>query len=163
MDWPLIPLVKQGVSIIVNEEVHLFIQAAFTGMVLFAFYDVLRIFRRICSHGIVWVSIEDVLYWIFCALYIFSVILKENSGIFRSFFVVGVVLGAALYYIGLSHYLVEPVSKILKKILHIVSKGLKVVFSPIKKVVIFLANRVKECYKKCYKSIKKQKKSIEKT
>lgn len=161
MDWPLVPLVGGGVSVTVNEEVYLFIQAAFTGMLLFAIYDVLRIFRRVCRHGIIWISIEDTIYWIFCGVFIFGVILKENSGIFRSFFAVGVLLGAVIYYFGLSRYIVGIVSKVLKKILHIVSKVCRAVSAPLRKVVIFCANRVKRQRIKRSKIIKKQKKNIE--
>lgn len=162
MDWAFVPLIHSGISATVNEEAGLFMQAVFTGMILFALYDVLRVFRRVFIHGIVLVSVEDVMYWIFCAMYMFGIILKENSGGIRCFFVAGVMFGAVVYYFGLSRYVVGFVSGIIKRILDVVSKVLKTLFSPLNRIVIFCEKKAKKRILKYKQSIKNRKKTIEK-
>lgn len=162
MDRALISIVQEGVSLNVNIEFSLFLEAVFSGMVLVAVYDIIRIFRRIKKHGVIWVSIEDFIYWIFCGIVLFGIVLKENGGIFRCFFVIGVILGALLFYFGISRYLVEIVAKIINKILDIVKKGLKIIYSPIRKMVIFLAKRVKGMYRKTHKHVLERKKTLKK-
>lgn len=162
MDWAFVPLIHSKISVTVNEEAGFFIQAVFTGMVLFAVYDVLRVFRRVFIHGILLVSVEDVIYWIFCAIYMFGIVLRENSGGIRCFFVAGVMFGAVVYYYGLSRYVVGFISKIVKKILDVVSKVLKTLFSPLNRLVIFCEKKTKKRVLKYKQTIKNRKKTIEK-
>ena len=162
MDRTLVSLVQEGVSFTVNEEISLFISAVFSGMILVAVYDFFRIFRRIQQHGQLWVAIEDICYWIFCAVFLFGIVLKENGGVFRSFFVVGVIIGSLIYYYGISRYFVGITSKIINKILDIVKKVLNFILKPFKKMVIFLAKRTKGILQKAHENVKLQKKTIEK-
>ncbi len=38
------------------------------GAALMLFYDVIRIFRHMRKHGTILMAVEDMLYWLFCAL-----------------------------------------------------------------------------------------------
>ncbi len=115
----------------ITKEIQFFLHAALSGVLLSAVYDVLRILRRIYPHGSVWVAIEDFFYWIAGALYISYVIMKENNGIIRWFFVLGILLGMLIYNFTAGRYLVPVISKIINKILHVVGKVLKIVLKPV--------------------------------
>ena len=53
-------------------ELLLFARAVWYGACLLLLYDVLRILRRTIHHGPVWTAVEDILYWVFCAVWLFS-------------------------------------------------------------------------------------------
>lgn len=76
-------------------------------------YDCLRIFRRVAVHGMFWISIEDLLYWIFVSFSIFYLLYYENDGAFRWFAVLGVLAGMFLYQKTLSPLYVKYVSRFL--------------------------------------------------
>lgn len=114
----------------ISTELSFFLHAAFMGVILSGTYDVLRILRRIRSHGWFSIAIEDGIYWIGTALYISYVLMKENNGVIRWFFVLGMFLGMIIYNVTISRYIVGFVSKSLNRILDIVGKVLDVVWKP---------------------------------
>lgn len=114
-----------------------FIQAMFSGMILSAVYDVLRIFRNVIRHRRIWISIEDFIFWNFVGIFLYIVIFTGNNGILRWFIVVSALLGAVLYHIGIGKFIVKYVSKIINAIINILLK------KPIKKAKIILVKVMK--------------------
>ena len=53
------------------------------GAVLMVSYDLLRLFRLLVPHGSLWTGLEDIFYWIYCAVMTFSLLFWENSGVVR--------------------------------------------------------------------------------
>lgn len=85
-----------------------FLYALWWGMVLAFQYDKIRIIRRIIRHRRVFmIAVEDVIYWIYVGIRIFIICFYVNSGIIRSFIVVGLVCGAVLYLKALSVYYIK--------------------------------------------------------
>ena len=85
-----------------------FLYALWWGMVLAFQYDTIRIIRRIIRHRRVFmIAVEDVIYWIYVGIRIFIICFYVNSGIIRSFIVVGLVCGAVLYLKALSVYYIK--------------------------------------------------------
>ena len=68
-----------------------------SGCVLVFIYDVLRIFRKLVTHGTIALAIEDMLYWTFCALFIFAMLYRKNDGLIRGFAIGGIVTGMLVY------------------------------------------------------------------
>lgn len=60
-------------------------------------YDCLRIIRRVFRHGIIWVSVEDLLYWTGVSVCTFSLFYYENNGAIRWFAILGAALGMLLF------------------------------------------------------------------
>ncbi len=114
-----------------QELVFLLISFAL-GEGLVMLYDVFRIFRKIVPHGVIWISVEDVLYWIVAALLIFGMIFQENDGLIRGFAIGGILLGMLFFNHFVSPFLIRSISSILKKILEILKKGLKKVREAVK-------------------------------
>lgn len=162
MVWPLIPLTQEGVSQGINSESVFFLHAALTGVFLVAVYDVLRIFRRVCPHGTFWVAVEDFFYWIFTGLVIFFVLLEENNGIIRWFFVFGMGTGMLLYHFSVSRFIVSFIAFALKKALNIVRKMMKIILTPLLKVAKFWGRYIKKIIKSTKDKLEERKKTIEK-
>lgn len=114
-----------------QELVFLLISFAL-GEGLVMLYDVFRIFRKVVPHGVIWISVEDVLYWIVAALLIFGMIFQENDGLIRGFAIGGILLGMLFFNYFVSPFLIRSISGILKKILEILKKGLKKVREAVK-------------------------------
>lgn len=113
--------VSEGIH---QELVFLLISLAL-GEGLVVIYDVFRIFRRVVPHGVIWVSVEDILYWIICAFLVFGMIFQTNDGLVRGFSIGGIVIGMLFYNHFISSFFVERISNILGKVLGFLKKGLK--------------------------------------
>lgn len=150
----------------INGELFFFLQAALTGMLLLAAYDVLRIFRRIIKHGSIGVAVEDFIYWFCSSFIIFFVLLKENDGKIRWFFIAGIVTGMLIYNVSISQYIVKFISFIINKILYVVRKVLGFFLRPFRffiKKLVQVTKRVRRFGRKIGKIIKNGLKKLIKT
>lgn len=121
-------------------------------------YDILRIFRKVVKHSHFMVSIEDLLFWCFCAIIVFILLQRENNGILRWFAILGAIIGMFIYHKLLGQYFVKYSSKILLCIKEQFEKPLNIIkkkCTSIKKYVIYKINerrrrnqnQVKDLYK----------------
>ncbi len=83
----------------IGEELSVFLQAMLAGNIVLLVYCCLRVFRRIIRHGLFWVSMEDVFFWLWTGLYLFGKIYDTSDGSIRWFFVIGVFLGGVCSYL----------------------------------------------------------------
>ena len=91
--------------------------AAFvSGALITVVYDVIRIFRRIVSHGNFWIGVEDFFFWIWTTFWIFSVMYRENDGNLRMYTICFMGLGMILYHRFLGEPVVNFSGRVLKKI-----------------------------------------------
>lgn len=153
------------ISAEVLEEIRLFANSVVLGAALTFLYDGFRIMRNVFKHSIFWISVEDMLYWIATAIFIFISLQKENNGVLRWFIVGGAAIGMFLYKSSVSRFYVKYTSNTalhlvvyIKKTAYFVLKPFKVVkkclkssFSQVnngmKKVTIILKNRLTVCIK----------------
>ena len=56
------------------------------GVYLAFVYDTIRIFRRLISHNIFFISLEDVIYWIYLAAEVLLLMYRESNGMLRWFY-----------------------------------------------------------------------------
>ena len=68
--------VSEGIH---QELIFLLISVAL-GEGLIILYDIFRIFRQVIPHGVIWTAIEDVCYWVVCALLVFGMVFRTNDG-----------------------------------------------------------------------------------
>lgn len=97
-------------------ESGLFAQFFLFGVLIVVIYDGIRIFRRILPHGIIWISLEDLLYWTGIALCFFLRLCQENNGIIRGYIILGVVLGAGVYYRLCSRFFMKHLTKWIRSL-----------------------------------------------
>ena len=60
-------------------------------------YDLLRCFRRIITHNLLFVSIEDFVYWFFWTILIIDTIVEYNYGEIRIYIFVALLVGFGAY------------------------------------------------------------------
>lgn len=113
-----------------NENEFLF-HAFFMGIYITFVYDILRILRRVFPHGGFLISLEDICFWIYCAVKVFLLMYHESNGTLRWFAVFGAIAGMLLYIKLASPFLVKYISLLLQKILRIMAKAAGFVLRPL--------------------------------
>ncbi|MED9904535.1 MAG: spore cortex biosynthesis protein YabQ [Lachnospiraceae bacterium] len=105
------------------------------GIFITFIYDIFRIWRRICIHNSFFVSLEDIFFWIFCAVSVFYLMHTQSNGTLRWFAVLGALTGMLLYKKTVSPFFVKWVSFILKAVLHFLLKIIKIAGTPFSYVI----------------------------
>lgn len=113
-----------------SDETIFMLYALLLGIFITFIYDLLRVMRRVIPHNIFWISVEDLIFWGFCAAEVFLLMYHESNGTLRWFAVLGALAGMLIYHQTVSRFLVKYVSLLLRKILGIARKLLKILFKP---------------------------------
>ena len=92
------------------------------GALITFFYDLFRILRRIIPHGIFWISLEDLIFWVMATGSIFYLLYYENNGMFRWIAVISAGAGMLLYKKTLSCAFVRLVSGAVNRVIHFLGK-----------------------------------------
>ncbi|MDE7276101.1 MAG: spore cortex biosynthesis protein YabQ [Lachnospiraceae bacterium] len=134
------------------QEVTFFLHSIVMGIVITFAYDWFLILRKLIRHNLFWLSFEDFLFWAACGLGVFYMLYRENNGVLRWFTVLGAMLGMFFYKLVISkpfiHIMSTCIYKImwfLFRIIQIIVKPLKWLFSVIKRFAIFLKNKSRKC------------------
>lgn len=77
----------------IHEEMMVFLIAVVSGAIVRLVYQCIRCFRRIVVHDLAAVSVEDMIFWLGSAVYMFVQIYHTSDGSIRWYFVLGVALG----------------------------------------------------------------------
>lgn len=131
-------------------EENVFLLYAFGSGILITFiYDILRIWRRVLPHKGLLVSLEDMIFWIFCALYIFGLMHRESNGSLRWFAVIGALAGMLLYKKTVSGILVRCLSLILCKVRDLLCRVMGFCLRPVGKAGHAAGGALGRLFKKC--------------
>ncbi len=87
----------ENVSQYIRLEAELALNSFLLGLVLMISYDFLRLFRLFVHHGKWWTGLEDLVYWVYCAIMTFRLLFYQNSGVLRGYVIACVFLGMFLY------------------------------------------------------------------
>ncbi|MBQ3601273.1 MAG: spore cortex biosynthesis protein YabQ [Lachnospiraceae bacterium] len=131
------------------DEALLLLNSLYTGLVIMAVYDILRLFRRIIRHKYIIINIEDFIFWILAGFVVFFSFYEQNDGALRWYIIVGVLGGAYIYKASFGRFLVKYASKYINKIINIILKkplskaimGLRYLF---RKVVVDNAKKLRK-------------------
>lgn len=142
------------------------------GMLLGFIWDIYRLIRHYIKLGSTGTAIGDIVYWII-SIYIGVQILFDLSyGNVRFFILIGFMLGALLYFYGISRYIlrllifvINTILNFIKKIINLLIGPLKFIFKQIKIILYpvklkYESARIKA--KKRYKFIKFRLKKVSK-
>ena len=80
----------------IQEEFMVFLAAVLSGGIIRLVYRCISCFRQIVRHNLTVIGIEDLIFWIGTAVYVFVQIYHTTSGSIRWHFVLGVVFGAVI-------------------------------------------------------------------
>lgn len=117
-------------EVFIRNQASILLDALFIGMIIMAFYDVFRLFRRIIRHGRLIRDLEDLIFWIIAGFIVFSLVYSRNNGNIRWFIIVGVALGMYLYYVSFGRFVVKYTAKYINKLINMVLK------KPIRKAIM---------------------------
>lgn len=128
------------------------------GIFITLIYDIFRIFRRVCPHNGFAVSLEDILFWIFCAISVFYLMHTQSNGTLRWFAVLGAMAGMLLYKKTLSDVLVKGISAVLSRVIGFLGKVLHILGTPFR----FLGEKSKKAGKRAKEGGKRLKGVVKK-
>lgn len=111
-------------------EVYFFAGSLLMGVVITFVYDFLLILRRVMIHHMFWISLEDFMFWMSCAIGVFYMLYEENNGILRWFAVLAAALGMLLYKRIIGVRFVCIAASVIEKELHIICKILEILLRP---------------------------------
>ncbi|MCD7922678.1 MAG: spore cortex biosynthesis protein YabQ [Clostridiales bacterium] len=98
----------------IARQLQLFVQAVIVGAVLIFVYDLLRVFRRVVKHRVIGIAVQDMLFWMLCALGLFAFMYRQNDGIIRGFLILGAFCGMLFYRILFSRWVVKGGTAMLR-------------------------------------------------
>lgn len=128
-------------ELIKSQELY-FLASLLWGILLFFLYDLLRIFRKFIPHAIIFLALEDLLFWLIGSLFVFQMIFERNNGILRVFFIFAFLFGMYVY-----HSLVKD------HFVNVTVRFITFLFSPIAFVIKKVKRLVKYILKKAKKSL----------
>lgn len=111
-------------------EVYFLASSILMGIIITFVYDFILIGRRVVSHSLFFISVEDFIFWAVCAVAVFYMLYEENNGILRWFAVTGAAVGMLLYKKIVGIHFVNILSTIILKEIHIIRKVLGIIFKP---------------------------------
>ena len=134
-------------STFIHHELLLLLWTIAVGAVLLLCYDLLAVFRSIFAHSDKAVGVEDILYWLCCAFFVFEEIYRSNEGILRFFMILGFLSGAYICHKSISGIFVKCCTKFMEIPVIIIKFLIKWLLFPVK--------RCKLLWYKAYKCAKK--------
>lgn len=115
----------------IMNEVTFFAHSFLLGIVITIAYDGFVVLRRVIRHNLLMISLEDMIFWIACAIGVFYMLVEENNGILRWFAVFGATLGMLVYKESVSDFLVNAASALIRTVFRVLSRILRFLFRPI--------------------------------
>ncbi len=113
-------------------EITFFLHSILIGIIITFVYDWFLILRKLMKHGIVWISIEDFIFWTGCGIGVFYMLYRENNGILRWFAVLGAMIGMICYKLLISKRFVHIMSTCIYKIMCLLFRVIQIVLKPLK-------------------------------
>ena len=77
----------------IRGELVIFLVSVVTGIMLRLVYRSISIFRQLVEHSLFIIGIEDIIFWLGAALYVFVQIYHTSDGSIRWYFILGLVFG----------------------------------------------------------------------
>ena len=145
-----------AVSETIASEGSLLVVSFLFGAALMLLYDIFRIIRHFIKHGTMLTAVEDVCYWLFCAIGVFALLYQENDGLLRWFVIGGVAIGMFFENSFISPFIIRFFVKILRWWIGVFHKTFGVFAKPAKKVSLFLKKELKKIKKAFKIGISKQ-------
>lgn len=148
--------------IFIVDQVYTFLYAILAGAIVAFLYDVLRIKRRTIKTSVTIVGLEDILYWLTAAVFLFIIVFKSNSGEMRGYIFIGNVIGVILYeslfskiIIDASQMVINIIYKTLVFVWTIVSYPFKFIFKILAVPICFIYRQIFKLAKISFKNGKR--------
>lgn len=131
----------------IRQELTLLLVSLAAGNLMVVCYDVLRILRRIISHRMCVVALEDMLYWLLCGCAVFVLLHRRSDGVIRGFVMGGILIGMLAWNHFISAYTVEYISRFLQWALKKISPPIKFFLKKILSPLCFVSKYMKSSFR----------------
>lgn len=125
-------------SSVIQKETMVFFLSVLYGSGILFFYDLLRSVRRVFRHGLAAVFAEDFLFCLVVGFLIFLFSFFETEGVIRGYLAVGMVIGAVLYHLTLSPWVLRLLSTLLGAVRKLFAKSMRLFLGGVRKGAQFL-------------------------
>lgn len=125
----------------INREVQVFFSFVLCGAILYFCYDLFSVIRKQTKAEGFMVHLQDGLFWLVGLFILFFFAFKESRGNIRFYELLGAILGAVLYGLTLSRWVVPFVGKFLEFLSLFFKKILKILLTPL----VFMYNIIYRC------------------
>lgn len=127
-------------------ELYALAVSFFNGVLLAWAYDNIRVFRRIVRHKtVIFMSIEDIVFGVYAGISVFVMCFKVADGIIRGFIIIGIAVGAFLYFRFLSGLYIRWSVKIIKFLLNpvcfILKNVVRIITIPVRSLKMYIKRR----------------------
>ena len=134
------------ISHVIVWELYALAVSFFRGVLLAWVYDNIRVFRRIRRHKtIIFMSIEDIVYGIYAGISVFLMCFRVSDGIIRGFIIMGIAVGAFLYFKLLSSFYIRWSVRIIKILLKpacfILKNVVRIITIPVRSLKMYMKRR----------------------
>lgn len=115
-----------------SRELYVFFAMIICGGALSVVFDMLRAMRITLNPASVIVSASDILFWIFTAFVISATVWNFNSGVFRFYEPLGIILGAVFYFLLCSKCILKLFLFIFENIFKFTKFIFKILLTPLR-------------------------------
>lgn len=119
---------------------YMLVVSVMGGMLLGFIWDIYRLIRHYVKFGVVGTAAGDIAYWIISVYLSIQLIYDISYGNLRLFILMGFLLGALLYFYGISNYILKIFIFCIDFILKLINKFISFMVYPIK----FLIGKIRE-------------------
>jgi len=123
-------------------QAWLFLSTIVVGAAIGLFYDAFRVLRKTARHNGLAVQLEDLIFWLAATGLTFYYMLHRNYGEIRLFSLVGVAVGALLYFATVSRWVVVVFVTVVNYILRVIAAVVRIILVPVRLVVSWLSGPV---------------------
>lgn len=134
-------------------------------------FDIFRILRKAFKTSDLITYIEDILFWILSGILTLYTITMFNDGEIRLYIFVAIIIGAFLYILTISKFIIKAsvfiinfIKSVLGKIIFIITYPIKLLYNVIRKIFLkpinFICINIKKILSKPVKNIQKTKNRI---
>ena len=146
----------------ISAEGYLFLVFICAGILIGVFFDIFRVIRRTFKSADIITYIEDIIFWLLTGFLILYTIFYFNNGEIRTFMFLGLILGTIVYllvfsktFIKVNVFVINKIKKFIGKVIHIILFPFKLIFNPIKFVIIKINGNITNSIKKSLKILSK--------
>ena len=118
-----------------QNQAYLFLVFTLTGIIIGILFDFFRILRKSFKTCDLLTYIEDVAFWVLTGIIVLYNIWYFNDGEIRLFMLLGISMGAIIYALTLSNFVVTISTIVIKKIKFIVNKIFNIILIPLKPII----------------------------
>lgn len=121
----------------VSNQAYLFFVFVINGIIIGLLFDFFRIARKVFHTNDMMTYIEDILFWILAGITVLYSIFVFNNGELRLFMFLGILLGAFVYMLFVSSYIIKinvKIIQVLKNVIGVIMLPFKFIYRILHKI-----------------------------